>query len=170
MDKTRRETELGKMERVWRIFTHPFYIQNLKENKKCEKERIFCKHDVPHFLDVARLAYILKLERGYQVEKELIYAAALLHDIGKWKQYEQKIPHEVSSAEIAEDILKASGFDEQERTYIIRAIRGHRKGTEAGELAEILYDADKLSRPCFACEAEKECNWSEEKKNKRIGW
>ena len=170
MDKTRREAELEKMERVWRIFTHSFYIQNLKKNMECEKERIFCKHDVAHFLDVARLAYILKLERGFQVEKELIYAAALLHDIGKWQQYEHKIPHEVASAEIAKDILKVCGFNEQERTCVITAIRGHRKGTEAGELAEILYDADKLSRPCFACEAEKECNWSDEKKNKQIGW
>lgn len=170
MDKTRREAELEKMERVWRIFTHPFYIQNFKKNMECEKERIFCKHDVAHFLDVARLAYILKLERGFQVEKELIYAAALLHDIGKWQQYEHKIPHEVASAEIAKDILKVCGFNEQEQTCVITAIRGHRKGTEAGELAEILYDADKLSRPCFACEAEKECNWSDEKKNKQIGW
>ena len=170
MDKTKKEAELEKMERVWRIFTHPFYIQNLKKNMECEKERIFCKHDVAHFLDVARLAYILKLERGFQVEKELIYVAALLHDIGKWQQYEHKIPHEVASAEIAKDILKVCGFNEQERTCVITAIRGHRKGTEAGELAEILYDADKLSRPCFACEAEKECNWSDEKKNKQIGW
>ena len=170
MNKTRKIQELEKMERVWRIFTHPFYIQNLKKNKECETERIFCKHDMAHFLDVARLAYILNLERNYRVEKEMIYATALLHDVGKWRQYEEKIPHEVASAEIAEEILKDCGFEEEERADIIRAIRGHRKGIEEGKLAEILYDADKLSRPCFACEAEKECNWSEEKKNKQIGW
>ncbi len=170
MNKTRKIQELEKMERVWCIFTHPFYIQYLKKNKECEKERIFCKHDMAHFLDVARLAYILNLERNYRVEKEMIYATALLHDIGKWRQYEEKIPHEVASAEISEEILKDCGFEEKERADIIRAIRGHRKGIEKGKLAEILYDADKLSRPCFACEAEKECNWSEEKKNKQIGW
>lgn len=170
MDRIRKVEELKKMERVWGIFTHPFYIQSLKKITECEKERIFCKHDVSHFLDVARLAYILSMERHYQVEKEVIYATALLHDIGKWQQYEKKVPHEMASAEIAEGILKDCRFDEEERTDIITAIRGHRKGTEAGQLAEILYDADKLSRPCFACEAEEECNWSEEKKNKQIGW
>ena len=88
MNKTRKIQELEKMERVWCIFTHPFYIQNLKKNKECETERIFCKHDMAHFLDVARLAYILNLERNCRVEKEMIYATALLHDVGKWRQYE----------------------------------------------------------------------------------
>ena len=36
------------------------------------------------------------------------------------------------------------------------------------KLEEIIYKADKLSRQCFNCKAEKECYWSSEKKNFKI--
>ena len=37
-----------------------------------EKSRIFCKHDLQHSLDVARIAYILNLEADLKIEKEII--------------------------------------------------------------------------------------------------
>ena len=43
-----------------------------------------------HFLDVARLAWIAGLEQGLGLDKEIVYAAALLHDIGK-----QAVPPEI---------------------------------------------------------------------------
>ncbi len=49
-----------------------------------EEGRRFCHHDMGHFLDVARLAMIFNLQQGLSVSKEMIYAAALLHDIGRW--------------------------------------------------------------------------------------
>ena len=42
------------------------------KNRKYEEERIFCRHDMSHFLDVARLSWIENLERGLEIEKELI--------------------------------------------------------------------------------------------------
>lgn len=45
-----------------------------------------------HLLDVARIAYIRNLEKGYGFRKDVIYAAAVLHDIGKALQYEEKFP------------------------------------------------------------------------------
>ena len=84
MDLIQKKEELEYMERVWKIFTHPHYVQNMDKNRKAEADRIFCRHDVDHFMNVARLAYIFKLERNYEVSKEEIYATALLHDIGKW--------------------------------------------------------------------------------------
>ena len=121
-------------------------------------------------MNVARLAYIFKLERNYKVSKEEIYATAMLHDIGKWQQYQEGIPHEVASAEIAETILDETGFSAEEKERMVAAILAHRKGTGESELAEIIYDADKLSRDCFTFRAEMQCNWSEEKKNKKILW
>ena len=170
MDKVQKEEELKKMERVWKVFTHPLYVQNLEKNNIAEKDRIFCTHGMEHFLTVARLAYIFKLERNYNVSKEKIYITALLHDIGKWQQYQEGIPHEISSADIAEVIMKDLCFSEEEREEILHAIRTHRKGDGRTRLAEILYDADKVSRDCFACGAEGSCNWSDEKKNKKIIW
>ena len=49
-----------------------------------------------HLLDVARIAYIRNLEKGYGFRKDVIYAAAVLHDIGKALQYEEKVPHEIA--------------------------------------------------------------------------
>ena len=51
--------------------------------KKFEHDREFCCHQITHLLDVARIAYIKNLEAGLGIDKELIYTAAILHDIGK---------------------------------------------------------------------------------------
>lgn len=158
------------MERVWNIISHPSYQENIKKIQEEECDRIFCCHDMQHFMDVARLAYIFKLERGYQVSKELIYAAAFLHDIGKWQQYRKGVPHEIASSKIAEELLLDAGFLEGERRQILNAILHHRKGDSEGELDILLYDADKCSRTCYSCPAREECNWSEEKKNLKVTW
>ena len=71
------------MERVNKILNHHCYIDNLKKNSEAEKKRVFCMHNLQHFLDVARIGYIMALERNISIEKEVIYVAALLHDIGK---------------------------------------------------------------------------------------
>ena len=174
MEYSRKLEEIRKMDRVNCILMHSVYRECLEKNKQTEEERVFCGHDLQHFLDVARLAYIFALERGYDLSKELIYAAALLHDIGKWKQYTQKIPHEQASAGIAEKILPDTGFDEKEKNEILTAILSHRENTrgnaKGSELSEVLYDADKISRNCYSCAAKEECDWGEEKKNLKIIW
>ena len=162
--------EIENMKRVWDIISHPSYQENLQKNIEAEKDRIFCVHDIQHFIDVARLAYIFKLERGYHVSKELIYATAFLHDIGKWLQYEEGLPHEVTSVWQAEEILVDAGFSEEEQEMIRNAIHFHRKGNGSSELDEIIYDADKMSRNCYACKAKESCNWIEEKKNLKVMW
>ena len=71
------------MDRVNRIWRHPVYQEHYKKIQELESERIFCRHTPEHFLDVARLMYIYALEEHLELSKELIYAAALLHDIGR---------------------------------------------------------------------------------------
>ena len=75
------------MERVNNILNNKLYKIYLDKNMEAEEGRRFCHHDMGHFLDVARLAMIFNLQQGLFVPEELIYAAALLHDIGRWKQY-----------------------------------------------------------------------------------
>lgn len=54
---------------------------------------------------------------------------------------------------------------------ILQAILEHRRDSEnQSVLGRLLYESDKLSRACYACPAEKECNWSSEKKNMEIKW
>lgn len=141
----------------------------MNKNMEKEKSRIFCKHDLQHSLDVARIAYILNLEADLKIEKEIIYAAALLHDITKWKQYEDGTPHHESVLVPAEKILADCGFDKIEIQLILEAIHKHRKcQSNEKTFSKILYDADKKSRRCFECEATQKCNWSDSKKNSTI--
>ena len=110
---------------------------------------------------------------GLGLEKEVIYAAAVLHDIGKYAQYEDGTPHEQSGEKIASEILDSlpddAAFFEEEKRMILTAIRGHRKlRADAEPLERLLYTSDKASRMCFACPAEDECDWSAEKKNMEL--
>ena len=158
------------MERIGKILNHDLFIENLVRNEEAEVDREFCRHNMVHFLDVARIARIINLEEGIGLNVELIYAAALLHDIGKHLQYTHGIPHEKASAEIAPEILKESGFNDKETDVIIGAILTHRDGSvkEQRNLKGLLYRADKLSRACFACKMKQECNWKDGKKNSEL--
>lgn len=180
------------MERADKIFHHPVYQKHFLELQEMEKERIFCNHTLEHFLDVARLMYIAHLEKGLTQKKDVIYAAALLHDIGRGIQYSAGIPHDLASVQISEEILPECGYSEEEIAMIYHAILHHRQSKQqkdnssaenaknaqysecseysedAEALAEALYTADKQSRNCFACPALEECNWSAEKKNMAI--
>lgn len=158
------------MERVNQILRNSVYQCNLKEIEVCEKGRIFCRHNMAHFLDVARIGMILNLKENLGIEEELLYAAALLHDIGRHEQYRNQIPHEEASAIIAKPILKDCGFMETESKQILEAIRSHRDCNvqEQKNLAGILYRADKKSRACFSCPAVHLCDWDESKKNMQL--
>ena len=57
------------------------------------------------FLDVARLMYIRSLEEGEIVNREVIYAAALLHDLGRGMQYREGIPHQEAGVLLARELL-----------------------------------------------------------------
>ena len=102
--------------------------------------------------------------------KEYIYAVGVLHDIGRWQEYEEGIRHEIASVKLAGPILADCGFEEQEIREILLAISNHRNKDikEENTLSGWIYQADKKSRSCFSCEAEKLCNWSIEKKNLKL--
>lgn len=159
--------------RIACIRRHPLYTSSYGRLQELEQERIFCRHQMEHLLDVARIAYILNLERGLGIPKDIIYAASILHDIGKSRQYEDGTPHEIASEEIARRILaempEELHFTSDEQEQILTAIRGHRRLRKNAEpLEALLYESDKSSRACFACPAEADCNWSYEKKNMEI--
>ena len=170
--------------RVRQIVTHPLYQQEFSALQKAEQERIYCNHTMEHFLDVARICYIMVLQDRAEISRELIYGAALLHDLGRYRQIAEGIPHEEASACLAEQILTDCGFAAEERSLIKEAILQHRghgaakpaeapaagdpKNTAKGSLGDYLYRADKMSRLCFCCDAAESCIWSEEEKNMEI--
>ena len=150
------------MERVNRVLHHPRFVGELQHLDEFEKGRAFCGHGMDHLLDVARIAYILDLESNGRHEKDLIYAAALLHDIGRARQYEDGTPHEKESARIAAEILRECGFDTTEAAVACEAILAHRTraGGAGNGFGRLLYSADKLSRRCYGCGASGECDWA----------
>ena len=156
------------MSRIDRIIQNPQYVDTLKRLQVLETDRIFCRHDISHFMSVARLMWIEVLEQQLPVDREVVYAAALLHDIGRVAQMEHGIPHEQASAEFAKQILPDAGFNEKELSEVTAAILSHREDSSVSELGKILYQADKRSRACWCCGASDLCNWPDEKKNKGI--
>ncbi len=162
-------------DRVEKIRANGLFASELAKIDELEKDRIYCRHGMGHLLDVARIGRIFLLEEGaadaHPELTELMYAAALLHDIGRAREYEDGTPHDEASVMIAREVLPACGYAAEETDMICCAIEGHR-GTddmdEGAVLARLLKKADKLSRPCYACEAEATCKWPDEKKNMKI--
>ncbi|MGN0364203.1 MAG: HD domain-containing protein [Bilifractor sp.] len=227
------------MDRITLIMNDPRFLEAIKQTEDFEKARVFCRHDWQHLLDVARIMQIFCLRENLPVPDDLIYAAALLHDIGRARQYEDGTPHDIAGMQIAGLILSDCGFNNSERNLILYAIGRHRshaalsaggkhsqgsddsesddlesddlesndlestdlestdlestdmesdvlgsdvlESTDSGStdsrenkntetlkirFAQIMYAADKKSRPCYACNARQDCNWPEERKNR----
>ncbi|MCI7639725.1 MAG: HD domain-containing protein [Clostridiales bacterium] len=156
------------MERVNAIARHPVFAEHLARLEVLEQTRIFCRHDLSHLMDVARLMWIAALERQLPLNREVVYAAALLHDLGRVEQMGEGIPHHQASADLAARILPEAGFSANEIAQIQNAIACHRGDGGENMLGQLLYWADKKSRPCWVCAAKNKCNWPQEKKNWEI--
>ncbi len=158
------------MDRIDRILSNEKYLSTLKYISDKEVERRFCRHGIDHLLDVARVAYITVLEKGYSFDKEMIYTVALLHDIGRYSELEKEgMSHHMAGAIVAEDILLECGYTKAEIEYIQGIIRLHKYNDKPCDSLEyIIYDADKKTRRCYMCEAYDECYWSVDLKNKSV--
>lgn len=160
------------MDKINKILKHDLFKQYMNANAEKESDRIFCRHNMSHIMDVARIAYILNLEEGYGLSKDMIYGAALLHDIGRHVQYETGEKHAVVSARLALPILVDCGFDEKEVQEIMSAIYAHsdKKIIQDRTLNGLVARADQLSRACYTCPVSDLCNWSYDRKNNEMHW
>lgn len=158
---------MEKLQRYNRLLIDDEYTHLLCRLGELEADRRFCRHGITHLLDTARIMYIIALEEGLPYDKDIIYAAALVHDIGRVKQYEIGTPHNEASADIAGRLLPKCGYTSEETELICNAVRSHRSPVSDKDksFGALLYRADKLSRLCFCCSAGDECYWSDERKN-----
>ena len=166
------------MKRLNYILFDNEFRENLKKIDEFEKDRIYCCHGMNHLLDVARIASIHAFDEGLDIDREIIYVTALLHDIGRARQYEFCEDHDKAGVVIAESILGRYDFTEEEILLITKAIAGHRgKDTalntsedmqQSDILKRLIKTADNESRLCFMCEAEDTCKWSDSRKNKQL--
>lgn len=142
----------------------------LRQIETAEADRKFCRHGLTHLLDVARLAWIDVLEHGYDLPKAGVYAAALLHDLGRAAQYAGRAQdHDVAALEDCREILARAGFAPEEIPPILTAIEQHGDKTSPNAqlplLSAVLRRADGASRPCAFCAAAAECYWTAERRN-----
>ena len=88
-------------ERYNSIIVNSEFLFLLESINEYEKDRKFCRHGIKHLLDTARIMYIIKLEDDLPFDKDMIYAAALLHDIGRYEQYKNGTPHNIAGEKAA---------------------------------------------------------------------
>ncbi|MBQ9894002.1 MAG: HD domain-containing protein [Ruminococcus sp.] len=159
-----------KLELANKIIKNERYRRLLDELRELEQDRIFCRHDLEHFMNVARIAMIMCSEQGAEAEPDIIYSAALLHDIGRVEEYKTGVPHDISGVKISSEILDDIGCESLKKECILKLIASHHcVSDDKTVIEEIFYRADKKSRLCFDCKAQKECKWSDEKRNNEIG-
>lgn len=159
-------------ERYSNILSNKLFKDTLTSIVSEEQNRRFCRHGLDHLVSAARIAYILALENKLDIGKDIVYAAALLHDLGRLAKYRTGESHSAAGAKLAAVILSECGYSENEISLISEAILFHGHESPAPKncrtLGDILQKADTLSRLCFECEAYDECYWDENKKNHTV--
>lgn len=158
------------MDRLNKIINNPLWNAAISDIESYEEKRVFCRHGREHLMDVARLMYIENLEDNLGIDKEIIYATAFTHDIGRSPKYSKGLDHEEAGATLCEEILKACDFYEEEIRKIKDAILAHRNSETKSDkgLKGVLYRADKKSRMCLFCHVKNQCKWDEEKMNLKV--
>ncbi len=154
------------MKRLDRIIHHPVFQQELERLEFYEKDRIYCRHNLEHLLAVARTAQILNLERQANIPQDVLYAASLLHDIGRACQYATGQPDRQPGVMLAEKTPKDAAFTPAQPNELLDCGQHHHGRPWGGtDLVSILSEADTRSRPCFSCLAAESCKWSMERRN-----
>ena len=151
---------LHSMACVNQLLDHKDYIFYMEKIDELEKERRFCKHGFEHGLNVARVAYAYILEKGEVIlPKEVVYAAAFLHDIGRWVEYQTGEDHAEVGAQLALPLLEECRFSAKDIQVILQGIREHRRQPEDNltHLGEALALADDWARDCRHCSAQTLC-------------
>lgn len=147
-----------------KLLSNKNYLEIIDKINNLEANRKFCKHGLEHALDVARIGYIINLEEKLNYEKEMIYLAAFLHDIGRGNNIDG-VSHHQSGQDIAYNILLDIEYPEDKIEIICNAIKNHKYVIEGKGLDFLIFKADKLSRACYKCNAIDECYWEWETKN-----
>lgn len=155
------------MDKIQGILNHPIFEGSLKKIEQLEVDRKYCKHDMKHFTTVAKIMQKINEQEKLAYSVEQIYGAALLHDLGKFIQYETGEAHQYAGLRIAEIIMSDVGYDEADITLIIKGISEHSGWNQRSGFSELLRRSDKLSRPCYECKVSEQCKWPMEMRNKR---
>jgi len=121
------------------------FFGKLREKAKSYSEE-GGSHDFSHTERVYNLA--IKISEGENVDLDIVKAAALLHDIARKKEDENKcICHADEGARMAPIILKEMNFPEEKISKVAYAIKIHRHSSDIipkTKEAAVIQDADRL--------------------------
>lgn len=145
-------------DRIQCLLANRQFITYMDQNATAEKDRLFCRHGLDHSLAVAEAAVVMAQAQQQPIKDDVVYAAGLLHDIGRWREYAAKEDHALVGSVLAVEILRNCGYNREEEQTVIMAIKHHRNEQNQGQdLSAVLYRSDKLVRPCSTCQAKKQC-------------
>lgn len=126
-------------------------MEDIIEQTRTYAEDIFTKnpgsHDWDHVLRVYNLAsHIAKCEKA---DLAIVKIAALLHDIGRFKQdaSKGKLDHAEIGSKMAATFLAKAKLGENNIDKVVHCIKTHRKRNNVRPMtleAKVLFDADKL--------------------------
>ena len=94
-----------------------------------------------------RTASEIAAKESLAIDTDVLFAAAFTHDIGAIGDFQREgVDHAVRSAELAEPLLRESGFPMAKWPAVRDAILGHMHDKPAGSRPEaiVLHDADTL--------------------------
>ncbi len=94
-----------------------------------------------------RLAQEIAGKERLQIDPDILFAAAFVHDIGAIGEFQKEgVDHAVRSAELAEPLLRDAGFPMTKWPAVRDAILGHMHDKAPGPRPEavVLHDADTL--------------------------
>ena len=115
-----------------------------------EKIQPFYESGGSHAFDYTERVYnlALKLSKGLDVDRDVIRAAALLHDVSRLKEDNKEVEcHAEHGASKAREILNGMNFPQDKIEKVFHAINVHRWSKQLKaetKEAEILQDADRL--------------------------
>lgn len=123
----------------------------LEQYRRIETYMLDCMAESAHDREHVRRVLYLALdiaETESAADRDVLIAAALLHDIGRPEQTaDQRLDHALVGADKAESFLRSLGYGEDFISHVSACIRSHRfrraRPPESIE-AKILFDADKL--------------------------
>jgi len=100
-----------------------------------------------HCRRVYALTLCLAEQLGCAVERDALFAAAYLHDLGAFAPYRQAgVDHAERSAQVAEELADAAGFPKDRIALVQAVVRGHMFSATPDERPEavLFHDADTL--------------------------
>jgi uncharacterized protein len=132
------------MNRVYKLQTK--LLKLIRSQDKSRKRDEPLKWEILHSASCARLAFVLAVERG--ADLELCAAAAAVHDFGRIVTGSQKNHAEAGYLPVQDFLRGAELFTDDEIAVIALAVKNHSAKTVVGTaIEEIVKDADVID--CF---------------------